>query len=120
MLKPRNTLVVVTEIKDAERKTETGIVLPSVTSHEYKVCEVIAVGPGMVTEQGEMSSCRDLKEGMTVLVKLAQSRRVSQDMAQLQPIGVKFTAQDGRALSLVEQSQVVAILQPDLTAGLIN
>jgi co-chaperonin GroES (HSP10) len=110
MMHPRNTLVAVVEV-DTERRTDTGLILPSATSQEYKICQVVEVGPGMATEPDELSTTRDLKIGQTVLVKLVHRRQVSQNTASLQPIGVAFKTGDGRTVSLVEQSQVVAILE---------
>jgi len=115
MLKPRNTLVTVVEIKEGERKAESGIIIPGRSSNEYKLCEVVNVGPGMVTEEGELSTTRDLKPGQQVIVKLHQTRQVSANQAALQPIGVEFTDDDGRPLVLVEQSQIVATVEKNLT-----
>lgn len=109
-MKPRNTLVTVAEIQDRNRTTDTGIVIPSQTGNEYKQCEVIAVGPGMITEPNEMNPARDLKPGQLVLVKLKHQRRLDPNHVSLEPIGVGFQSDDGRNLALVEQSQVVGII----------
>jgi co-chaperonin GroES (HSP10) len=109
-LKPRNTLVSVAEIKVAERKTAQGIVIPTNTEREYKMCEVIAVGPGMVTQPGETSLANDLAPGMVVLVKLIAARRLDQCSMGLEPVGIAFKLEDGRDIILVDQAQIVAII----------
>lgn len=109
-MNPRNTFVTVVEVKQAEKKTDAGIVLPTDTAHEYKVCEVVKVGPGAVTMKEEVSSTRDLEPGQTVLVKLAAKRQVGRDAYALAPLGVGFKDDAGRALVLVEESQIVGIL----------
>lgn len=114
-LRPRNTLVTVVEIKDAERKSGSGIVIPSRLDKEYVQCEVVAVGDGNVSLPDEQSQCRDLAPGQTVLVKVARSIRVSVTHAGIEPIGMEFTDDQNRPLRLVEQTQIVAIMDPDLS-----
>jgi co-chaperonin GroES (HSP10) len=109
MFQPRNTLVAVAELK-TERTTEHGLVIPSGTGREYKVCHVVEVGPGMITQKDEVSPCADLRKGQTVLVKLHRQRRLDQNTVGLEPIGVDFKTNDDRAITLVEQSQIVAII----------
>lgn len=118
MFKPRNTLVAVAEIKEANKKTESGIVVPATTSREYRLCEVIAVGPGMLTHKDEVSPCADLAVGQTVVVKLMHARRIDANTAGLEPIGVDFRTEDGRSITVVEQSQIVAVVaDPWITEG---
>lgn len=117
MFVPRNTLVAVAEIKEREKKTASGIVIPNGTSQQYKLCEVVAVGRGMATQQGERSLTDDLIVGQQVLVKVAAARRINQDFVGLESIGVDFQTDDGRDLTLVEQSQIVAIVGHPERAG---
>jgi len=117
MLEPRNTLVVVAPLDKKEKKVGN-LVIPHQTSQQYQLCDVIAVGPGMVTEKNEMSTTRDLKVGQKVLVQTKTLRRMSKDHGMLEPVGVDFTTDDGRAMVLVDQSQIVAIVgdeTPDLS-----
>lgn len=114
MLKPRNTLVTVVEITEKEKKTASGIVLPGETSNEYRLCEVVAVGPGMKSYEAELSATADLQPGQRVIVKVNQQMQISRDIATLKSVGVKFTDADGRPVILVEQSQIVAFVEPDL------
>lgn len=109
-MKPRNTLVIVAELKKAEEKIGE-IVVPTATEREYKRCEVISVGPGMITSKDELSPCQDLQPGQIVLVKLHRTARIDHQTCSLEPIGVGFQTEDGRALTLVEQSQIVAIFE---------
>jgi co-chaperonin GroES (HSP10) len=116
-MRPRNTLVTVAEIKDSETTTESGLILPSATGREYKLCEVIAVGPGMITHENEVSPAADLKSGQKVLVKLAAQRRIDRDTVGLESIGVDFRTEDGRDIKLVEQSMIVAIVDDPTNVG---
>lgn len=115
-MRPRNTLVTVAEIKSSETKTGSGIVLPANTSNEYKLAEVIHVGDGGLTHKDEISPCADLKPGQLVLVKLAAQRRMSRDYVSIEPIGIGFKTADGRDLSLVDQTQIFAILADSVPA----
>lgn len=117
MFVPRNTLVAVAEIKEREKKTASGVVIPNGTSQQYKLCEVVAIGRGMATQQGERSLTDDLVVGQQVLVKVAAARRINQDFVGLESIGVDFQTDDGRDLTLVEQSQIVAIVGHPERAG---
>jgi co-chaperonin GroES (HSP10) len=113
MLKPRNTLVSVVEIRKAEEKVGS-IILPRENSNEYQECEIVAVGPGMCDHADELPLTRDLAVGQRVLVKINAARRISQDHVALQPAGVKYKDDGGRNLILVDQVQIVAILaDPD-------
>jgi len=114
MLKPRNTLVTVVEVKEGEKQAASGIVIPSRSNREYKLCEIVEVGPGMMTSDSELSLTRDLKPGQKVIVKLHQQRQIAPNQAQLQPIGIEFTDDNDRPLILVEQSQIVALAETDL------
>lgn len=109
-MKPRNTLVTIAPLKHAEKKVGN-IVLPSRQNQQYQEAEVLAVGPGMVTQDSELSTCRDLKPGQIVLVHVKAQRQVGPNQAVLEPIGMDFKLDDGRDSVLVEQSQIVAILQ---------
>jgi len=113
-MKPRNTLVVVAPEKQAEKKVGE-LVIPHQTGQQYQTCEVVEVGPGMVTDKDELSSTRDLKVGQKVLVHTKRARRVDQNTGYLEPIGVDFNTDDGRELVLVDQTQIVAILDDDET-----
>ena len=118
MFRPRNTIVAVVEIKQAEKKLESNIVVPASTNREYKLAEIVAVGPGMATNPGEKSLTADLKPGQQVLVKLHQKHRIDQNMVGLEPIGVEFRTDDGRDIVLVEQSQIVVIVSDQPTPRL--
>lgn len=108
-MKPRNTLVTIAPIKQTEKKVGS-IILPGRQSQQYQEAEVLDVGPGMITQKGEVSPCRDLKPGQIVLVHVKAQRQVGPQQAVLEPIGMDFKLDDGRDSVLVEQSQIVAIL----------
>jgi len=109
-MQPRNTLVTVAPIEQAEKKVGD-IVLPGTSSQQYRQCEVLDVGPGMATRKDELSTCRDLRRGQLVLVQTHSQRRLSQDAVGLEPIGLEYRTDDGRDVVLVDQSQIVAILK---------
>lgn len=109
MLKPRNTLVVVAPLEKKETKIGN-LVIPYETGRQYQLCEVVEIGPGMVTQPNELSSTRDLAVEQTVLVKTRSKRLIAADRGVLDAIGVDFTTEDGRALTLVEETQIVAIV----------
>ncbi len=50
--KPLSVRVIIAQ-KDAEAKTASGIVLPDTAHEQPQTGEVVAVGPGRVTDQGE-------------------------------------------------------------------
>lgn len=118
-MRPRNTLVTVAPIKKTEQKQDNGIVIPQQTNQQYQECEVLRVGPGMLTHEQEKSPCEDLRAGQIVLVHVKQMRQLDAQHAQLQPLGVDFKTDDHRDMVLVDQSQIVAILQePEEKQGL--
>ena len=104
-MKPRNTLVSIAVCNNMHTKVGN-IVVPERTSRNYQTAEIVEVGPGMVTESGELSTTRDLRPGQKVLVQ-THARTPN----GLESIGVDFKTRDGRDLVLVEQSQIVAIVE---------
>jgi co-chaperonin GroES (HSP10) len=108
MLQPRNTLVVVAPIDEKENWAGR-VIVPDDTNEQYQKCEIISVGPGMSTHSDESSLCSDLYPEQHVLVQL-MTRRTG---GGLQPVGPRFKTKDGRDLMLVEQSQIVATVDPD-------
>lgn len=112
ILKPRNTLITVVEIKDRDKKTDAGIIVPGGSGGEYKLCEIVAVGPGMTSKAAEVEALDDLKPGQTVLVKLAARMRQGNQVG-LAAIGLEYKDESGRDLKLVEQTNIVAIIEDD-------
>lgn len=112
-LNPRNTLVTIVEIKDADKKTRQGIIIPGSTGSEYKLCEVVQVGPGCNSDASRQEGLDDLSPGQTVLVKLHARGRNAQGIPGLAPIGLEYKDQSGRDLKLVEQTNIVAIVEDD-------
>lgn len=110
ILNPRNTLVTLVEIKDKDKKTSAGIIVPGSSSSEYKLCEVIAVGPGCTSEASRQEGLDDLVPGQTVLVKLSARVRTATQQG-LAPIGLEYKDQSGRDLKLVEQTNIVAVVE---------
>lgn len=110
---PRNTLVTIVEIKEAEKKTAAGIVLPTHVGSEYKLAEVVSVGAGCKSEASKAEGLDDLTPGQTVLIKLASRR----GQGGLQKLGLEYKDDQGRDLILVEQTNIVAIVdrESDLT-----
>lgn len=107
-MRPRNTLVTVAPIQEKEKEVG-GIIVPDSTSARYQQCEVIAVGPGMIDQEGGRSLCEDLRGGQIVLVQIGQARQ-SQVGPRMETIGLDFRTEDGRDLVIVEQSQIVGII----------
>ena len=109
-MEPRNTLVTVVEIEQKESITAGGLIQPAAHNPEYKPCKIIKVGPGQLNHKDEISPMLDLKPGQLVLVKLAVQRRIDQNTAGLERIGVDFKDSSGKDLKLVEQSSIVGII----------
>ena len=108
---PRNTLVTVVEIKNKEKKTEHGVVLPTSISNEYREAEIVEVGAGCNSPAAQAESIDDLKSGDRVLVKLNQRSRGPAGGVGFAPIGLAFKDDAGRDLVLLEQTNIVAILE---------
>lgn len=66
--KPRNSLVTIRIPEEAEQKSDTGLYLPRVAGSQFRVCEIIAVGPG-TPEIGGLDT-KDLAVGQQVLAKV--------------------------------------------------
>ena len=114
ILTPRNTLVTIVEIKDHEKKTDSGIIVPGSESSEYKLAEIIAIGPGCNSDAAKQEGLDDLRPGQLVLVKLnARARDPRTGGVGLAPIGIEYKDQSGRALKLVEQTNIVAIIDEE-------
>jgi len=113
ILKPRNTLVTIVEVKDAVKKTEAGIIVPGSGGNEFKLCEVVALGPGNDSDASKVEGLDDLKAGQTVLVKLSARVRGPQGQQGLSPLGMDYKDESGRELKLVEQTNIVAIIEED-------
>ena len=67
MIQPRNHLVVVKLIEQAEKQVGK-IVIPA-NGEKYCEAEVVAVGPGTVAAEGGRSETFDLKPGQRVLIR---------------------------------------------------
>lgn len=119
-MRPRNSLVTVVKLPEAEKQVGS-LVIPTSLNKQYARCEVVAVGPGIITQLNDVSVCADLKPGQHVLVRVSRSQRIDQNTIALHGIGVEFKDDRGRDLILLEQSDIVAILADATeTAGLFD
>lgn len=113
ILKPRNTLVTLVEIKDRDKKTAAGIIVPGSNASEYKLCEIVEVGPGCNSQAAVGEGLDDLKPGDTVLVKLSARVRGPQGQQGLASIGLDYKDESNRDIKLVEQTNIVARVEDD-------
>ncbi len=94
-LKPTDDHIVV-KAEEAEEKTKSGIYIPSTASKERpQMGEVVAVGPGKMTDDGKRLSM-DVKVGDKIL------------FSKYGPSEVKIEGQD---LLILNQGDVLAIVE---------
>lgn len=91
MLKPRNSIVIVKLIEQAERQ-HGSIVVPA-NKECYCEAEVMAIGPGNVSAAGGRSETFDLAVGQRVWVKHKEKRPGQGGIPMLNDCGIPY--QDG-------------------------
>jgi chaperonin GroES len=92
-IKPLFDRVVVKSV-EAEETTKSGILLAAAAKEKPQICEVIAVGPGGIVDGNEVTMI--VEPGQTVLLG--------------KYMGSKFKI-DGEELTIVRQSEILAIIE---------
>lgn len=107
MLKPRNTVVVLSIIEKSERK-HGPIVVPT-NGELYAEAEVIAVGPGGGTVAGGNTETFDLKEGQLVFLQAKRQGRGPSGNPVTEYAGVRYNVDD-KSYFLYEQTAILGIV----------
>ena len=107
MFKPRNSLVVLSLITEAERKV--GALTIPTNGDVYTQALVVAVGPGNVSAQGGRSETFDLRVGQIVLVKHKEKHQRG-DLAHYVPVTLPYRYEE-QDYHMVPETSVLAILQ---------
>lgn len=107
MLKPRNTVVVLSIIEKSERK-HGSIVVPT-NGELYAEAEVIAVGPGGGTVAGGNTETFDLKEGQLVFLQAKKQGRNQHGQTVTEYAGVRYIVDD-KTYYLFEQTSILGIV----------
>jgi chaperonin GroES len=93
-IKPLGDRVVI-KMLESEETTKSGIVLPGSAKEKPQVAEIVAVGPGSVTETG-----KEIKMEVKVGDRVLMSRYAGTE--------VKF---DGQEYTILKQSDILAIVE---------
>ena len=93
-IKPLGERVVI-KMLESEETTKSGIVLPGSAKEKPQVAEIVAVGPGAVTDSG-----REIKMEVKVGDKVLISRYAGTE--------VKL---DGQEYTIIKQSDVLAVVE---------
>jgi co-chaperonin GroES (HSP10) len=112
-IQPRNGLVLIRLIKQKEeRKTSSGIVIPTHSGTMMDKAEILAVGRG-IWDYGKHAQTDDLQPGMLVLIKAGtRGQNVGEQMRS--HLGMTV---DGEDVSLINQMDVLAIVKEELING---
>ena len=94
LLKPANDRVVIKPIDEGEQ-TYGSIVIPDMGKEKPEMGEVLAVGPGRLSEYGKMIPIRSCKVGDTVLIPKIGSLRIDFEGDEY------FITQDREVLAVV-------------------
>ncbi|MCX8129180.1 MAG: co-chaperone GroES [Clostridia bacterium] len=93
-IKPLGDRVVI-KMLESEETTKSGIVLPGSAKEKPQVAEIVAVGPGTVTETG-----KEIKMEVKVGDKVLISKYAGTE--------VKF---DGQEYTILKQSDILAVVE---------
>lgn len=93
-IKPLGDRVVI-KMLESEETTKSGIVLPGSAKEKPQVAEIVAVGPGAVTETG-----KEIKMEVKVGDKVLISKYAGTE--------VKF---DGQEYTILKQSDILAVVE---------
>ena len=107
-LKPTNDRILVKPIDEGEQ-TYGSIVIPDMGKERPEMGEVIAVGPGRLSEYGKSIPVRSCRVGDTVLVPKIGTLRVDFEGEEY------FIAQDKEILAVIkeEQPEVKSTVDPE-------
>ena len=97
-LKPTNDRIVVKPIDEGEQ-TYGSIVIPDLGKEKPEMGEVIAVGPGRLSEYGQMIPVRSCKKGDVVLVPKIGTLRIDFEGEEY------YIAQDREILAVIKDSE---------------
>ena len=97
LLNPANDRVVIKPIDEGE-KTYGNIVIPDMGKERPEIGEVLAVGPGRLSEFGQMILVRSCKVGDIVLVPKIGSLRIDFDGEEY------YITRDSEILAVVKES----------------
>lgn len=97
-LKPTNDRIVVKPIDEGEQ-TYGSIVIPDLGKEKPEMGEVIAVGPGRMSEYGQMIPVRSCKIGDVVLVPKIGTLRIDFEGEEY------YIAQDREILAVIKDSE---------------
>ena len=98
LLKPTNDRIVVKPIDEGEQ-TYGSIVIPDLGKEKPERGEVIAVGPGRMSEYGQMIPVRSCKIGDVVLVPKIGTLRIDFEGEEY------YIAQDREILAVIKDSE---------------
>jgi chaperonin GroES len=97
-LKPTNDRIIVKPIDEGEQ-TYGSIVIPDLGKEKPEMGEVIAVGPGRLSEYGQMIPVRSCKKGDVVLVPKIGTLRIDFEGEEY------YIAQDREILAVIKDSE---------------
>ena len=110
MIQPRNSLVVVKLIEQAEKKV--GAITVPTNADLYCEAEVIAVGPGNVSAAGGRSECFDLKPGQRVWVKYKEQKPMGGGQVARFDAGIRYQDGDTYYYVFTQESILGIIAEP--------
>ena len=97
LLNPANDRVLIKPIDEGEQ-TYGSIVIPDMGKEKPEMGEVLAVGPGRLSEYGQMIPVRSCKKGDIVLVPKIGSLRIDFDGQEY------YITRDSEILAVVKES----------------
>ena len=97
LLKPTNDRILVKPIDEGEQ-TYGSIVIPDMGKEKPEMGEVLAVGPGRLSEHGQLITVRSCKVGDIVLVPKIGTLRIDFEGEEY------YIAQDREILAVVKES----------------
>ena len=98
LLKPSNDRILIKPIDEGEQ-TYGNIVIPDLGKEKPEMGEVLAVGPGRLSEHGQIIIVRSCKVGDVVLVPKIGTLRIDFEGEEY------FIAQDREVLAVVKESE---------------
>jgi len=97
LLKPTNDRILVKPIEEGEQ-TYGSIVIPDMGKEKPEMGEVLAIGPGRLSEHGQLITVRSCKVGDVVLVPKIGTLRIDFEGEEY------YIAQDREVLAVVKES----------------
>tara|TARA_E500000318_G_scaffold59587_2_gene55313 strand:+ start:2281 stop:2583 length:303 start_codon:yes stop_codon:yes gene_type:complete len=98
MLQPTNDRILIKPIDEGET-TYGSLVIPDLGKEKPEIGEVLAIGPGRLTEYGQMMTVRACKVGDIVLVPKIGTLRVDFEGEEY------YIAQDKEILATIKESE---------------